>query len=172
MDPVYARGTGSVVQIAGHPLHPMIVPLVIGSVVAAFAADIAFVATARPVFLDIGRYALLAGILTGALAALSGAVEFMSLPRARTMGIGWGHAIANAAVFLLMIVNYRVRMQDGIEPVVPYGLILSGVAFVLTGLAGWFGGEMVYRHGIGVSGSMGAAAEDGTTGTSRDIGKS
>lgn len=172
MDPVYSRGTGSVMQIAGHPLHPMIVPLVIGSVVAVFAADIAFVSTARPVFLDIGRYALLAGLITGALAALTGAVEFMSLPRARTMGIGWGHAIANVAVFLLMIVNYRVRMQDGIEPIVPYGIILSGVAFALTGLAGWFGGEMVYRHGVGVSRSMGAGPEDGTAGTVRDVGKS
>lgn len=172
MDPVYSRGTGSVVQIGGHPLHPLIVPLVIGAVVAVFAADIAFVSTARPIFLDIGRYALLAGLIAGAAAALTGAVEFMSLPRARTMGIGWGHAISNVAVLILMVVNYRVRMQDGIEPIVPYGLLLSTVALALTGLAGWFGGEMVYRHGVGVSPSMGAGRDDGTAGTNRDIGQS
>jgi uncharacterized membrane protein len=72
---------------------------------------------------------------------------------------------------LLMVANFRVRLQDGLEPVVPYGVILSTVTIVLILAGGWFGREMAYRHGVGVSRSVGATGGTTVTGTRDDIGQ-
>ena len=39
----------------------------------------------------------------------------------------------------------------------PWGLLLSSVMFVLVAVAGWVGGGLCFRHGIGVAGHSGAA---------------
>ena len=57
-------------SIAGHPIHPMLVPVAIGGFVISFAFDLACIATNTPtpnVFNQVAYYTMLAGIV-GALA--------------------------------------------------------------------------------------------------------
>lgn len=160
--PRYPSGTGSVAAIAGHPLHPMVVALPIGALVFALAADIAYLVTENPFWAQGAAWLLLAVLMTGALAAVLGLIDLLSLPRARTMGIAIGHGVGNLMVLAITLVNYLLRIdQVAGEPMLS-GFILTVVAVALAGLTGWLGGEMSFRHGIGVSPSIGGAADPDT----------
>lgn len=175
MRKTYPSGSGSVAAIMGHPLHPMIVPLPIGALVAAFAADIMFVATGNTFWADAAFYLLLAGIITGVLAALVGVIELAGLMRARTMGLAWAHGIFNVIAIALAIINAALR-TPGPESVLFLGLGLSAITVALLLVSGWLGGELTFRHGIGVSETVGAEVEvrdfDRTPAGRPDLGKS
>jgi uncharacterized membrane protein len=53
-------------------------------------------------------------------------------------------------------VNLYARHDDVITAVIPVGLTLSIITMGIMGVTGWLGGEMSYRHGIGVSRSVGS----------------
>ncbi|MBX6368656.1 MAG: hypothetical protein IRZ04_11785, partial [Rhodospirillales bacterium] len=58
--------------IAGHPIHPMLVPFPIAFLVGALVVDLAFASTGDPFWARAGFWLLLAGIVTGAAAAVFG----------------------------------------------------------------------------------------------------
>jgi hypothetical protein len=62
----YPSGTGSIVAIAGHPLHPMAVSLPIGALILALGADIGFWITQNPFWVYAATWLLLAALVKGA----------------------------------------------------------------------------------------------------------
>lgn len=159
----YLSGTGSAAAIRGHPLHPMIVPLPIGALVVAFGFDIAFFMTQDPFFARAAMILLGVGLATGALAAVLGLMEMMSLSRARTLGIAWMHGVGNLVAIFLTLANFLIRHPDPAGGVVPAGVAISGVVLLLLLVGGWLGGEMTYRHGVGVSPGVGSEREAADT---------
>lgn len=153
--PRYPAGTGSVAAIAGHPLHPMVVPLPIGALVLALAADIAYFVTENPFWADGAKWLLLAVLGTGALAAILGVVDLVSLARARRMGIALAHGGGNAMMLVITLANYLMRPEQATgEPMIG-GFILTVIAVALSMVTGWLGGELSFKHGIGVSPGVG-----------------
>ena len=72
----------SKVAIAGHPLHPMLVPVPIGLLVGAVVADIAYPITDRDhMWYDIAFWALIGGVVSALIAALAGFGEYSPKPR-------------------------------------------------------------------------------------------
>ena len=51
---------------------------------------------------------------------------------------------------LIELYNWYSRFEHGSAAIVPTGLILSLIATLILLFTGWKGGEMVYRHRIGV----------------------
>lgn len=47
------------------------------------------------------------------------------------------------------------RLDDAAAAVLPWGLTLSAINAALLGVTGWYGGELSYRHRIGVTGHGG-----------------
>jgi uncharacterized membrane protein len=136
--------------INGHPVHPMIVPFPIAFLVGALFADIALLASADPFWARAGQWLLGAGLVMGAVAAVFGAIDFFSVERARSLAAGWMHFIGNAAALLLAGWNFATRVGDAPAAVAPGGIILSlATAFILV-VTGWLGGELAFRHRIGV----------------------
>lgn len=176
MTPRYSSGTGSTAAIRGHPLHPVFVPIPIGLLVAAFATDVAFVTTDDAFWARASYWLLMGGLLTGVIAAFVGAIDLISLQRARTMGIAWAHAIGNVVVLAVTFLNYYTRIGHADTPPVPQGVILSGFVLATLVITAWLGGEIVFRHGIAVSREIGIGHEtDSPELTARgrpDIGKS
>src|SRR5690606_39328664 len=105
--PRYPAGTGSVAAIAGHPMHPMVVPLPIGALVLALAADIAYFVTENPFWAEGAKWLLLAVLVTGALAAILGIIDLVSLARARRMIIALAHGGGNAGMLAINLSNYQ-----------------------------------------------------------------
>ncbi len=133
----------------GHPLHPMLVPLPIGAFIFLVLTDIAFLGTGDPFWARASLWLLIIGTVTGLLAAMVGAVDFFSINTTRRP-VGYVHAGGNVAALLLAMVNWGIRSGDPVAGVAPWGIILSLIMFVgLIGTA-WAGGELSYRHRVGV----------------------
>ena len=140
----------SLAAIAGHPLHPMVVPLPIGALTFALASDLAYAATGDRFWARASATLLGAGVVTGALAGALGATDFFGREQVRDKGEAWIHAIGNVAALGLSAVNLARRRGSGGRAVVPVGLALSAVTGGMLLVTGWLGGELSYRHRIGV----------------------
>lgn len=140
----------STLKIAGHPLHPMLVPLPIGFLIGAFLTDLAYWLTGWASFAYFSTWLLAAGIATALLAALGGFIDFAGEPRIRQIRKAWYHMFGNLLAVILSVINFLVHMRDGAAAVLPEGIVLSGVVALLLMFNGWMGGELVFRHGVGV----------------------
>lgn len=140
----------SLAAVNGHPIHPMLVPLPIGAFVGALASDVAYAATGDRFWARASRLLLGAGVATGALAGAVGAVDFTGRDQIRDYREAWAHAGGNAAAIALGAVNLAMRPDDSGRGTVPMGLALSALTGAILLVTGWFGGELSYRHRVGV----------------------
>ncbi len=81
----------------------------------------------------------------GLLAAIFGLIDFLAAGRERPR-IGWIHLVGNAVVLILALFNNLVHSRDGWTGVVPTGLTLSALTFLLMLVTGFLGWRMAYRH--------------------------
>ena len=145
----------STARIAGHPVHPMLIPFPIAFFVATFVCDIAYWQTAGAPWATAGTWLLGAGII---MAALAGLVDVLGDQRIRSLNDAWWHADGNVLVVLIEIYNWFARYTQGADAVVPKGLILSLIVVCILLFTGWKGWEMVYRHRVGIADEMPARA--------------
>lgn len=145
------RGAPSTAAIFGHPIHPMLVVFPIGFLVGALATDLTFWGTSDPFWARASEWLLGAGIVMGALAAVAGLIEFVTISRVRSLAAGWVHFLGNATAILLSVWNFLHRLGgDPGAMVVPFGIVFSAVVVVIFLVTGWLGGELVFRHRIGM----------------------
>ena len=141
----------STAKIAGHPIHPMLVPFPIVFFVSAFCADVILVFGKAPEWLVPSLWLLAAGLVTAALAAAAGLIDFAGDRRIRSLGDARMHMIGNVTAVVIEAVNLFLRYKGGADFVGSTGLILSGAVVLLLVFTGWKGGELVFRHGVGVA---------------------
>ena len=141
----------STAQIAGHPIHPMLVPIPIACFVGALFTDIAYVASAEIMWADFSAWLLLAGVVLGVLAAIAGLIDFLGNRLVRAQTPAWPHLIGNAVALILATVNVLIHTRDAWTSVWPTGLVLSVITVLILLVTGWLGWAMVYRHGVGVA---------------------
>jgi uncharacterized membrane protein len=137
------------VQLAKHPIHPMLVPFPIACFVGALATDIAYASTAEMMWADFSAWLLVIGMITGALAAIAGLIDFLGNPLIRSHRPAWLHMIGNLIVLMLALLNTLVHTRDAWTSVVPTGVILSGIVVLILCFTTWLGRSMVYRYRIG-----------------------
>jgi uncharacterized membrane protein len=137
--------------ILGHPIHPMLVPYPLTFLTTALATDLAFWATGGGFWAQASLWLIGAGVVTGLAAGAVGAVDYFGIPRARAVAMGHLHAAGNVAALLLALVNWLLRLGDPAAAVLPWGVLLSVLVAALLGVTGWAGGELSYRHRVGVT---------------------
>jgi uncharacterized membrane protein len=146
----YATGTPSTAAIGGHPLHPALVPFPIGFLVGVVLSDFGFWRTADPFWARASLWLVAAGVLTGLLAAVFGFIDFVTIRRVRSNPVAWLHFLGNLTAVALSAISWFLRARDAVGAVLPTGFALSlVVAAILLG-TGWLGGELVFRHKVGV----------------------
>jgi uncharacterized membrane protein len=142
----------STAKIAGHPLHPMIIPFPIAFFVSTLVTDLVYLNTGNAGFAGASSMLLGAGIATALLAAVFGFTDFFSEPRIRALRQAWLHMAGNLLVVVLEAVNLYLRSVAAVKPSVGVGeTALSAIAVGLLLFNGWMGWEMVYRGHVGVS---------------------
>jgi uncharacterized membrane protein len=151
-EPRTVEGVPSRAAIAGHPIHPMLVPFPVALLPAALVTDLVFVGTGDLFWARASLWLIVGGIATGALAAVFGLIDFSAVPRVREHKAGWIHAIGNVIAMALSVVNVLLRWDAPADAIMPLGLALSAVVGLILVVTGWYGGELSYRHGIGVVG--------------------
>jgi len=137
-------------SIAGHPIHPMLVPFPIACFVGAWLTDIAYARTLDLAWANFSSWLLAAGLVMAVLAALAGAIDYFGNPRIRAYPAARIHVIGNVTALVLTIINAFVHSRDGYTGVVPAGITLSTIVVVILLVTSWMGGQMVFRHGVGV----------------------
>jgi uncharacterized membrane protein len=144
----------STAKVGGHPIHPMLVQFPIVCFIGVLVTDIVFINNQNPGWATASRYLLVIGLVMAALAALAGLTDFLGDKRIQ-MGDAIKHAVANVTAVVLELVNLILRLHTN-DPIPRIGIILSALTVLILLYSGWKGGELVYRHGIGVDDVHGA----------------
>jgi uncharacterized membrane protein len=140
----------STAKIAGHPIHPMLIPFPIAFFVAGFVCDIAYWITGNAAWPTAAIWLIGAGLIMGALAALVGLTDALGEQRIRVLNDAWWHAGGIAIIVLIQLYNWYARYTEGAAAVLPKGLVLSLIVVCILLFAGWKGWNMVYRHRVGI----------------------
>lgn len=141
---------GRSARLGGHPVHPLLVhfPLALWSMTLAW--DILGLLQGQMPWWQIGYWSLAAGLVMALPAMATGLIDFAAigdnpvaeraaLRHMTLMGIATCIALAN------LLLRHNNTMPH--DPIVP--LALSALCLALVFAGGWFGGELVYRHGMG-----------------------
>ena len=119
-----AHNPKSTAQIAGHPLHPMLIPFPVAFLVATFVCDLIFWRTSNAAWSTASLYLLGAALIMAALAAVAGLTDFLGDQRIRDLSAAWHHMLGNVAAVLLSLWNWYRRYEGGDAAVLPVGLAL------------------------------------------------
>jgi uncharacterized membrane protein len=133
------------VAIGGVPIHAMLVPFPIVCFTGALLTDITYSNSPQVQWANFSQWLLAVGLIMGVLAAIFGLIDFLAGGRERPR-IGWFHLVGNAIVLILALINNFVHSRDGWTGVVPTGLTLSVITFLLMLVTGFLGWRMAYRH--------------------------
>jgi uncharacterized membrane protein len=137
-------------QIAGHPLHPMLVGFPIAFFVATLVCDVVVWRTGNAGWALATQWLLGAGLVMAALAAVAGLTDVLGDRRIRELSDVWLHAGGNVVVVLLELYNFYSRYEHGLPAIVPTGLVISLIVVCILLFTGWKGWGMVYRHRVGI----------------------
>jgi uncharacterized membrane protein len=151
VQPLAEEPVPSVAQIAGHPLHPVVVPLPIGMFVGALVADLAYTRTHDRFWARTAHAMAAAGVGTGLLAGALGATDLIGRERIRSRGSAWVHGLGNLAAVGLGVGSVLLRRDKHPDAIVPRGLAVSTAIVAILGVTGWLGGELVFRHRVGLA---------------------
>lgn len=133
------------VTIGGVPIHAMLVPFPIVCFTGAMLTDITYSNSPQVQWANFSQWLLAVGFIMGLLAAVFGLIDFLAGGRARPR-IGWFHLVGNAIILVLALFNNLVHSRDGWTGVVPTGLTLSVITFLLMLVTGFLGWRMAYVH--------------------------
>jgi uncharacterized membrane protein len=137
----------------GHPIHAILVTIPIGSWTAALIFDfVAFFADDTEVFTRGALWLTGIGIVGALLAAIMGVLDLSTLEKGtRARKIALFHLDVNGSAIILFTISFLVRLGNDDSQVSVLGFVLSLIAYLLVGVGGMLGGELVYRHGVRVA---------------------
>jgi uncharacterized membrane protein len=138
--------------IAGHPVHPMLIPFPLALWVTSFVVDILFYFIKHPTLLIISKFMIAAGCIGAVAAAIPGIIDWLAIKNPEvTKPANW-HARLNIAALVVFAISFFLRLGSyshlvGRRLTIPFLLSLVGIIFIT--ISGWLGGELVFRYGIG-----------------------
>lgn len=142
----------STAKIGTHPIHPMLVPFPIVCFILVLVCDVLYtqghtdLATASKWLLGIG-------LVMGALAAVAGLTDFFGEKRIQGPD-AIKHMLANVTAVVLEIINLLLRLNND-AAIGKIGVYLSIVVVLILIYSGWKGGDLVFKHGMGVEDTPG-----------------
>lgn len=148
MGKAHARGVESTAAVFHHPIHPMLIAFPVAALMAAPATDLAAKVTGDPFWTRASRWLLAAGLVSGAAASAVGLVDYLAIKQVRRLAAGNVHAAGN--VLGLALAGWNLLRRADEEEVDDLGVGLSVATVAILGVTAWLGGELSYRHGVGV----------------------
>jgi len=134
----------------GHPIHPAMVAIPIGAFTFTLIADLVRWKTGDPSWGDAARYALVLGVLGALAAAVFGFIDYFGVRMSEAGAkVARTHMILNLTAVVLFAVSLwlRYRVPEGWTVA---GFLASTLAFFVVSGSGWLGGELVFKHKVGV----------------------
>ena len=138
----------STAKIADHPIHPMLVSFPIVCFIMTLVLDILYTRGDTGVA-GATKWLLGVGLVMAALAAVAGITDFLGDERIRRLGDALKHMLANVTAVVLEVVNFALRLKNP-NFIGSTGVYISLIVALILIYSGWKGGNLVFRHGVGV----------------------
>jgi len=138
-------------KLLGHPIHPMLIVLPLGLFISAVVFDALYLWQGNSTFAAVAYWNGFAGIIGGLLAAVFGFVDWLAIPsgtRAKRIGLLHGGSNVIVVVLFTLVCLMRTSVPGYIPSATSF--FIEVVALLLGSVAGWLGGELVDRLGVGV----------------------
>ena len=124
----------SCAEASAYPFQLYFVPFPFVCFSLALGTDIAFWQTANLMWSNFSAWLLFTGLVFGGVAILAGLLDLLRR-RTRPMRPSFFAIILFLVMLVLAFVNSLVHAGDGWTAVVPYGLLLSAITFVVALMA-------------------------------------
>lgn len=139
--------------LPGHPLHPPLTDATIG--IYTFATVAAVLSTLGVAEHNLARawwLALVVGLVTTALTALTGLIDWLGIERGtelwKTATMHMIAMLSATVVFLIAAIAGHNGYTEG--EIYTGGVVLTLAGFALLTLGGWLGGAVVFTYGMRV----------------------
>jgi uncharacterized membrane protein len=135
-------------RLFGHPLHALLVAFPIGLLALTPLWDaLSWLMNSNELAL-VAYHCELAGLIAASVAALPGFIDLVKLSEGARSRTGARHALIMLAAASLFGVAFAFRSRAQI----PGALVcsLDALAALTLAVGAWFGGELIFRHGVGV----------------------
>ena len=135
-----------------HPLHPISVHAPIACLLFVPLADLGAALTRQPYFWAVGALMAAGAAVFGLVAATLGAMDFERAYAEAPKTVSW-HAILMATAITLDGAGAFGQFDHDFavtKPPAAWAIALGMLALIAAAVGGFFGGELVYRHGINV----------------------
>lgn len=154
---------GRTANLAGHPIHSMLIPFPIALWLFSVLADLIYLWRGNTGWEWMASWTLLAGSLGAIMAAVFGIIDYFSITDKKVSNVAAWHARFNVLALLLFATSWYLRR--GVDFANPNGkltvpIALSIVGVVVVSISGWLGGELVFRHGVGVHKEIGSTTDE------------
>jgi uncharacterized membrane protein len=138
----------------GHPYHPMLVTIPIGSWIASLGFDVASQLVSKPGFLAEGSQWLIGiGVLGAVAAGMVGLLDLAAIPAGTA---AFRTACTHMCLNLLVTFGYgadfawRFHAHSYRAPVNPLLIAISAACVATLCVSGYLGGKLTYRYGVRV----------------------
>lgn len=139
-------------RVFGHPLHAALSHFPMGLLGTSLLWDVIGVWRGEAVWWAVSYWSVVAGLVTAGVAAVAGAVDYAAIEQGDpALDTGNRHLL----LILCALVPYFVGLIAKGGPGVPAGravlgaLLLDGAGLLLLTAGGWYGGHLVFHHGVG-----------------------
>lgn len=143
----------STAAIGHHPMHPMLIVVPMGGWIVSMISDIAYAVTGDAFWYQMAFYSMGIGIIGALMAAVPGFIDYFTV-RMSAAGrkAATTHMVLNLIVVGLYAINMWLRWDNGALTGARWNMALglAIVSMLMLMVSGWLGGEMSYRHKIGV----------------------
>ncbi|MEN1944902.1 DUF2231 domain-containing protein [Luteimonas sp. MJ293] len=156
-----APAVESVMAIAKHPIHPMLVTFPIAFLTCVPLADLAYLLFSDPFWARVGLWLNIGGLGLGVVAGIVGTLDLLLVRVARRHVSAWSHFLVAVMALALAALGVWLRWPDPEAAVWPWGLLQGGVMLGVVMVTGWLGGSLSFHHGIGVYGHTKAEEDPG-----------
>src|SRR5437016_11222583 len=139
----------------GHPLHPALVHVPVGSFTAALLFDVlSRVGVGGNAMVQTSFYCIAVGVIVALLAAPAGLADWLDIKSDKpAYKIGLWHMGLNVLVVVLWAINLGLRWNNfrSQENVDAAPLVFSVIGTTMLLISGYLGSLMVFDQGIGVA---------------------
>ena len=130
----------------GHPLHPALTDIPIGSWTVTLLLDSAWLVSENPDTAKAADASLVLGLLGGGAAAVAGLTDWSDTD-ATDRRVGLAHGLLNAGAMVINLVSYAMRRTGNRRA----AITLSALNYALMISSSYLGGELSFAKGIGVN---------------------
>lgn len=133
-------------------MHPILIAAPSGLLPLSLVLDAMYLATGKRSYAESAYHSMVGGYAGGLAAAAAGAGDYFAIPaNSHTKKIANLHAVLNLVALGAYSLNLLLRRGKN-PPTGTLPVLLSVVGVLGLVVSAWYGGHMVYEHGVRVKG--------------------